>query len=52
MRGAKIFALILITAGTLALAYGTFTYTSETHKAKLGSLEISVKEKERVNIPV
>jgi hypothetical protein len=52
MTTTKIFALILIAAGTLGLAYGTFSYTKESHEAKLGSLEITVKEKERVNIPV
>jgi hypothetical protein len=52
MMTTKIFALILIAAGILGLAYGTFSYTKESHEAKVGSLEITVKEKERVNIPV
>jgi hypothetical protein len=47
----RIFALILIVAGALALGYGTFSYTRETHEAKIGPLEIEVQEKERVNIP-
>ena len=47
----KIFALALIAAGTLGLVYGSFSYTKETHQAKLGPLELSVKEKETVNIP-
>jgi hypothetical protein len=34
------------------LAYGSFSYTKETHKATLGSLELSVKDKETVNVPV
>jgi LPXTG-motif cell wall-anchored protein len=32
--------------------YGGFSYTSETHEAKLGPLEIAISEKERVNVPV
>ena len=52
MNNLKIVAIILIVAGTLGLVYGGFTYTKETHDAKLGPLELSVKEKERVNIPV
>lgn len=44
--------LALIVAGALALVYGSFTYTKETHEAKLGPLELSVKDKETVNIPV
>ena len=36
----------------LALVYGSFTYTSDTHEAKIGALELSVKDKKTVNIPV
>jgi len=50
MSKIKIMAVILIIAGTLGLIYGQFTYTKETHKAKLGPLEIQVKEKETVNV--
>jgi TRAP-type C4-dicarboxylate transport system permease small subunit len=52
MNAMRMAAVALIVAGGLALAYGGFTYTSDTHEAKLGPLELSVKEKERVNIPV
>jgi hypothetical protein len=52
MSPAKIIALVLIVAGALGLAYGKFTYTEETHDAKLGPVELSVKDKETVNIPV
>jgi hypothetical protein len=45
-------ALILIIGGVLALAYGGFTYTKETHDAKIGPIEFSVQEKETVNIPI
>jgi hypothetical protein len=31
--------------------YGKFSYTKETHDAKLGPLELSVKEKQTVNVP-
>ena len=48
----RIIAIILVVAGALALAYGGFTYTKETHEAKIGPLELSVKDKETVNIPV
>jgi hypothetical protein len=36
MGSAKLLALALIIAGALALAYGGFTYTGETHEAKVG----------------
>ncbi len=51
MSKIKIMAVILIIAGTLGLVYGQFTYTKETHEAKLGPIEIKVKEKETVNVP-
>ena len=34
-----------------AVLYGKFSYTKETHEAQLGSLEMSFKEKQTVNIP-
>jgi len=52
MDGVKIVAMVLIVAGVLALVYGSFSYTKKTHEAKIGTLELSVKEKETVNIPV
>jgi hypothetical protein len=52
MGGAKILAIGLIAAGVLGLAYGSFSYTTESHDAKLGPIELSVKEKETVNVPV
>jgi len=48
----RIVGIVLIVAGILGLVYGGFSYTSDTHEAKLGSLELSVKDKETVNIPV
>ena len=52
MSGLKIAAIVLIVVGVLALVYGGFTYTKESHDAKLGPIEFSVKEKETVNIPI
>jgi len=52
MSAVKMLALALIVAGGLALVYGGFSYTRETHQAKLGSLELSIKDTETVNIPV
>lgn len=48
----KILGLALVVAGILGLAYGGFSYTKETHAAKIGPLEMSVKDKETVNVPV
>ncbi len=52
MNTVKIFALVLIAAGVLGLVYGGFSYTKETHQATLGPLELSVKDRETVNVPV
>lgn len=52
MNAVKMLAIVLIVAGSLGLVYGSFTYTKETHQAKLGSMELSVKDTETVNIPV
>jgi multidrug transporter EmrE-like cation transporter len=52
MNLARIVAIALIVAGSLALAYGGFSYTKETHTAKVGPLELSIQEKEQVNVPV
>ena len=52
MNSVKIAAILLIVAGVLGLVYGSFSYTKETHETKLGPIELSVKEKQTVNIPV
>ena len=51
MNAMKIVGVVLIIAGGLALAYGGFSFTKETHKAEIGPLSLSVKEKEQVNVP-
>jgi len=52
MSAVKMMAIVLIIAGLLGLVYGQFSYTKETQQAKLGPLELSVKDTETVNIPV
>lgn len=52
MNALKAFAIALIAAGVLGLAYGGFTYTKDTTVVKLGPLEMTAKEKETVNIPI
>ena len=48
----KIVGILLIVAGTLGLAYGGFTYTSDTHSAKLGPIVLNVQERETVTVPI
>ncbi|MEO6146463.1 MAG: hypothetical protein ACYCY1_00130 [Sulfuriferula sp.] len=52
MNAVKMLAIVLIIAGGLGLAYGGFTYTKETHQAKVGPIELSVKDTQTVNIPI
>jgi TRAP-type C4-dicarboxylate transport system permease small subunit len=52
MNALRIIAIALIVAGGLGLLYGGFSYTKGTSAVKVGSVELSVKEKENVNIPV
>jgi TRAP-type C4-dicarboxylate transport system permease small subunit len=48
----RLVAVLLIVAGALALVYGGFSYTKDTTAVKLGPLELTVKEKETVNVPL
>jgi hypothetical protein len=52
MKSRQIVAVLLIVGGVLALAYRGFSYTKETHEAKIGPIELQVKEREHVNLPV
>jgi len=52
MSAVKMLGIVLIVAGGLGLLYGGFTYTQDTHEAKLGPLELSIKDKKTVNIPI
>lgn len=51
MKTYSIVAILLIVAGVLALVYGRFTYTKDAETANLGPIELTVTEKETVNLP-
>ena len=52
MNPLKLVGVVLVVLGVLAVAYGGFSYTKETHSANIGPLHLEVVEKERVNIPL
>ena len=52
MNAMKLLGILLLVGGILALVYGGFTYTKETHETKIGPLVLSVKDKETVNVPI
>jgi hypothetical protein len=51
VKKSKILGIMLIVAGILALFYGSFTVTTDTHEARIGPVELTVKDKEDVAIP-
>ena len=52
MNPMKLVGALLIAAGLLGLLYGGFSFTKDTHDLKIGPLELSVKEKQTVNVPM
>ena len=48
----RLIAILLVAGGILAAVYGRVTYTSETHSAKVGDLELQLREKKTVNVPM
>jgi hypothetical protein len=52
VSGLRVVGIVLLVVGLLAIAYGGFSYTKDETAAKIGPVEIQVKEKEHVNIPL
>jgi len=52
MSAIKVIAIILIVAGIAGLVFGKLSWTQTTHEANIGPLDLSVKEKKSVNIPL
>ena len=52
MNTLKLLGIALIVLGVLGLAYGSFSYTKDTQAVKLGPLELTVKERKTVNVPL
>ncbi len=52
MNGAKIVAIALIVLGALGLTYGKFSYVKSQDSTSIGPLELSVKHRETVNVPM
>ena len=52
VNATKLLGIALLVAGVLGLIYGGFSYTKDTTAVKLGPIELTVKEKQSVNIPL
>jgi TRAP-type C4-dicarboxylate transport system permease small subunit len=48
----RIVAILLIALGALALVYGGFSYTQDRTAAKIGPIELNIKETKTVPIPL
>ncbi|CAN7487181.1 hypothetical protein [Polaromonas sp. LjRoot131] len=51
MNAARITGIVLIVLGLAGFFTGGFSFTKDTTAAKLGPIQLTVKEKESVNIP-
>ena len=48
----RVLAIVLIVLGALALVYGGFSYTQDKTAAKIGPIELNVKETKTVPVPM
>jgi hypothetical protein len=48
----RLIAIVLIVAGLFGLVYDRISYVKESHELKIGSLELAVKERETINVPL
>lgn len=51
MNAAKIVGIVLVLVGLAGFFTGGFSFTKDKTAAKLGPIELTVKERESVNIP-
>ena len=51
MTAMRIVGVLLLVLGLTGFLTGGFSFTKDTTQAKLGPLELMVKEKETINVP-
>ncbi len=51
MNALRIVGVLMLVLGLAGFLTGGFSFTKDTTQAKLGPLELTVKEKETVNVP-
>ena len=52
MNVARIAGIVLVIAGVVSLAWGSFSYTKESHRASIGPVELVAKDRDTVLVPV
>lgn len=51
MNAVKIVGIVLVLVGLAGFFTGGFSFTKDTTAAKIGPIELTVREKESINIP-
>lgn len=51
MHPIKVTGIVLVIAGIVFLAFGSFSYPKKSEQVKLGPIELSVTENKTINIP-
>ena len=51
MNAVKVAGILLVVVGLAGFFTGGFSFTKDTTAAKIGPIELTVQEKESVNIP-
>lgn len=52
MKLLKVIGILLIVAGVIGVIQGQFSYTEDTHEAKLGPVAFSIEDKETIDVPL
>jgi TRAP-type C4-dicarboxylate transport system permease small subunit len=52
MNNSRSAGVAVLVIGVAVLIWGGFSYTKDSSKAKIGSLELVVKDTRRINIPL
>jgi multidrug transporter EmrE-like cation transporter len=51
LNTSRLLGIVLVIAGVLGLTYGNFSYTRQAHHAVVGPVDLSVSERQTVNVP-
>ena len=52
MNPIKLVGIVLIVLGCVGLAYGSFSYTKDSHSATLGPITVQVEERGTFDVPL
>lgn len=52
MNAVKIVGIVLIVGGILGAVFGGWSYTKETQELKMGPMEMTIKDRETINVPM